>query len=120
VIFEDPYHASPNNRHTSPQLDAAAALRSDVAAKCAAARAKALFCERRQALLHGDMHTGSIMVAPETTFAIDSEFAFYGPMAFDLGKLLGELLLTFFALEGWQGRAAQQEWLLQVGLGWQG
>ena len=31
---------------------------------------------------------------------IDPEFAYYGPMAFDVGKILANLLLCFFAVDG--------------------
>lgn len=31
---------------------------------------------------------------------IDCEFAFCGPMAFDIGKLIGNLLLAYFASAG--------------------
>ena len=42
VVFTDPYHAAPINRHTSPQLDAdIEALRADVQARVAAAELKA-------------------------------------------------------------------------------
>ncbi len=45
VVFSDPYHAAPVNRHTSPQLDAeAAALRADAPAKAAAAALKVRRC----------------------------------------------------------------------------
>ena len=63
VIFTDPYYAAPHNRHNSPALDEAVmALRSDADMKRAASLAKAKFLEQRQALLHGDLHTGSCMV----------------------------------------------------------
>lgn len=119
VIFTDPYHDAEVNRHTSPHLDeAVAALRRDPAVKAAAAAAKAAFCSRREALLHGDLHTGSCMVTADTFFVIDSEFAFCGPMAFDVGKFIANLLLTVFALDGHSTaaapRAAQQEYLLLV------
>ena len=42
------------------------------------------FCERAQALLHGDLHTGSVMVTHESTQVLDLELAFYGPMGFDM------------------------------------
>lgn len=50
---------------------------------------------RAEALIHGDLHTGSVMVrgtgrrgeATESVKVFDSEFAFYGPVAFDLGAL---------------------------------
>lgn len=119
VVFTDPYHEAPVNRHTSPHLDeAVAALRRDPAAKASAAAAKAAFCSRREALLHGDLHTGSCMVTADTFFVIDTEFAFCGPMAFDVGKLIANLLLTFLALDGHSTdaapRAGQQAYLLQV------
>lgn len=119
VIFTDPYHEAPVNRHTSPHLDeAVAALRRDPEAKAASAAAKAMFCSRREALLHGDLHTGSIMVTADTFFVIDTEFAFCGPMAFDVGKLISNLLLTFLALDGHSTaaapRAGQQAYVLQV------
>lgn len=31
-----------------------------------------LFVERAQALLHGDLHTGSLLVTPDTTHVIDA------------------------------------------------
>lgn len=58
------------------------------------------FCERAQALIHGDLHTGSVMVTPNSTQVIDPEFAFYGPMGFDIGAFVGNLILAFFAQDG--------------------
>lgn len=43
------------------------------------------------------------MVTPESTYVIDAEFAFAGPIAFDVAKFVFDLLLTYFALEGHQG-----------------
>ncbi|EFJ49529.1 hypothetical protein VOLCADRAFT_42791, partial [Volvox carteri f. nagariensis] len=117
VIFTEPYYKAKNNRWTSPQLDAdVAELQSDVAARVAACELKGLFCSRPQALLHGDLHTGSIMVTDSETSVIDPEFAFYGPMAFDVGKILANLLLAYFASDGQEKdpgeREAQRGWLL--------
>ena len=82
------------------------------------AELQAKFVERAQALLHGDMHTGSLMVTQDTTYAIDAEFAVYGPIAFDVGKFIANLLLAFFALDGHSTDAAprtqQRAWLAQV------
>lgn len=79
---------------------------------------QAKFITEAQALLHGDMHTGSLMVTQDTTYAIDAEFAVYGPIAFDVGKFLANLLLAFFALDGHcserEKRSQQRQWLLQV------
>lgn len=119
VIFTDPYYEADVNHHTSPQLDeAVSVLRADTAAKSAALAAKATFCQRREALLHGDLHTGSCIVSATQFYVIDSEFAFYGPMAFDVGKFLANLLLTFFALDGHstasEPRSMQRSFVLRV------
>jgi hypothetical protein len=71
VIFQDPYYDSAINRHTSPQLDAAAAdLTRDVAAKAAIFRLKQKFCQNAEALIHGDLHTGSIMVSKVSLYSM--------------------------------------------------
>jgi 5-methylthioribose kinase len=40
------------------------------------------------------------MVTCESTQVIDPEFAFYGPMGFDVGAFLGNLILAFFSQDG--------------------
>ncbi|MBP2018955.1 5-methylthioribose kinase [Symbiobacterium terraclitae] len=52
------------------------------------------FMTRGQALIHGDLHTGSIFVRPDSTKVIDPEFAYYGPMGYDTGNVVANL---FFA-----------------------
>ncbi|KAK8966466.1 Methylthioribose kinase 1 [Platanthera guangdongensis] len=59
-----------------------------------------MFRERSQALIHGDLHTGSIMVTTESTQVIDPEFAFYVPMGFYIGEFVGNLILEFFSQDG--------------------
>ncbi|CAL5378997.1 unnamed protein product [Camellia sinensis] len=101
VVFSDPYKVSPHNRWTSPYLDHdVEAVREDNALKLEVAELKSMFCERAQALIHGDLHTGSVMVTSDSTQVIDPEFAFYGPMGFDIGAFVGNLILAFFAQDG--------------------
>lgn len=45
-----------------------------------------------QALIHGDLHSGSIFVNKSGIKVIDPEFAFYGPMAYDYGNVWGNLV----------------------------
>jgi 5-methylthioribose kinase len=59
------------------------------AAHVAISRLKLKFMGSPEALIHGDLHTGSIMVTQSETLVIDPEFAFYGPMGFDIGAVLG-------------------------------
>lgn len=53
-----------------------------------AMRYKYKFMTEAQALLHGDLHSGSIMVTDTDTKVIDPEFGFMGPMAFDIGNYI--------------------------------
>jgi 5-methylthioribose kinase len=117
LIFTDPYRVSKRNRHTSPQLDAiAAGIRSDADLKLAAARFGHKFLTDSQALIHADLHSGSVMVTETDTRVIDPEFAFYGPIGFDLGALFGNLLLAWYAQSGHESepndRRDYQDWIL--------
>lgn len=53
-----------------------------------------LFEEDTSCLLHGDLHTGSIMVKGEYVKIIDAEFSFFGPIGFDIGVLLAHMLFN--------------------------
>ena len=53
------------------------------------------FMTQNDALVHGDLHTGSIMLNEHETFVIDPEFAFVGPYGFDIGALLGNLTMSY-------------------------
>ncbi|KAL1342862.1 hypothetical protein HN51_029340 [Arachis hypogaea] len=119
VVFSDPYKVSQYNRWTSPYLDRdAEAVREDNLLKLEVAELKSKFCERAQALIHGDLHTGSVMVTRESTQVIDPEFAFYGPMGFDIGAFLGNLILAYFSQDGHADQAndrkTYKEWILKT------
>ena len=118
MIFTDPYYDAKFNKFTPALYKLVHQLRQDGNVLAAAAKAKALFCNHREALLHGDLHTGSCMVTEQSYFVIDTEFAFYGPMAFDVGKLIANVLLSFFALDGHstpqEPRGKQRAHLLKV------
>jgi 5-methylthioribose kinase len=118
LIFTDPYLVSERNRHTSPQLDALASdVRRDGRLKVAAARFGQKFLNDPQALVHGDLHSGSVMVSDVDTRVIDPEFAFYGPIGFDLGAFFGNLLLSWYSQPGHatttDDRIEYQAWLLE-------
>lgn len=58
---------------------------------------KNIFLTEQRGLTHGDFHTGSIMVSDEAAKVIDSEFAFYGPVGFDVGLFWANYLLSYFS-----------------------
>ena len=53
------------------------------------------FMTNTDALIHGDLHTGSIMLNADETFVIDPEFAFVGPFGFDIGALVANLVNNY-------------------------
>jgi 5-methylthioribose kinase len=118
LVFSDPYFDAEMNSHTSPQLDGLVAeLRADRDLKVAAQRMKHIFAARAETLVHGDLHTGSIMVTETDTRVIDPEFAFYGPMAFDVGMLFANFWMSYFSQSGHEqegSRNAMRAWLLDV------
>lgn len=119
LIFTDPYRIAEQNRWTTPYLDGLAAeLREDMDLHIAVSRLKLKFMASPEALLHGDLHTGSIMVTENETRVIDPEFAFYGPMGFDVGAVLANLLMAYFASSGHErapgDRRAFETWLLET------
>lgn len=115
LVFTDPYREHELNDWTTPELDEdVARVQSDSEWKTAVQGLKHDFLTRAEALVHGDLHTGSVMVSDDGDVrVIDPEFAFYGPMGFDVGALLANLWLNAFAQDGHgPGAAEYQGWLM--------
>ncbi len=60
-----------------------------------AAKLKFDFLTNAQALIHGDLHTGSIFILPDSTKVIDPEFAFYAPIGYDTGNVVANLIFAW-------------------------
>lgn len=118
LIFDEPYREHERNNYEDPIADEAAALRNDGELLAEIAFLREKFLTRGEALLHGDLHTGSIFALPDSTKVIDPEFAFYGPMGFDIGAVVANLLLNYASQEHWSGdeasRREYREFLLET------
>ncbi|MGF6774028.1 5-methylthioribose kinase [Paraburkholderia sp. GAS199] len=112
LVFTYPFEDHPSNVY-SPAFPRAEIerLRQSPALRLAVADMKWSFMNDAETLLHGDLHTGSIMVNEDETYVIDPEFAFYGPMGFDIGAVLANLLLAYFSRD-WHDR--EQDTALQL------
>ena len=69
-------------------------------------------------MCHGDLHSGSIMCTENKVRVIDPEFAFYGPMGFDLGMNIANYLMAYFSQPAHRKNPSEtidyQTWILQI------
>ncbi|RPE03442.1 S-methyl-5-thioribose kinase [Candidatus Pantoea deserta] len=100
LFFNDPYTDHARNNYPQALEPLAASLRTDDALKIAVAGLKHRFFAHAEALLHGDIHSGSVFVADNSLKAIDAEFGYFGPIGFDVGTALGNLLINYCGLPG--------------------
>ncbi|MEB3102417.1 S-methyl-5-thioribose kinase [Ferviditalea candida] len=118
LIFDHPYTDAETNNFEPAIRNAVEQIWKDMPLQLEVALLRERFLTHAQALLHGDLHTGSIFVTETSTKVIDPEFAFYGPMGFDIGAVFANLLLNYAAQEGWsrndQDRRDYREYLLQT------
>ncbi len=70
-------------------------LYDDQALRLETAKLKFAFLTNTQCLIHGDLHTGSIFVRPDSTKVIDPEFAVYGPAGYDVGNVIANLIFAW-------------------------
>lgn len=70
------------------------------------------FMTQSDALVHGDLHTGSIMINEKESYVIDPEFAFVGPFGFDVGALLANLANNYIHHSVVTKDKDFQDWLL--------
>ncbi len=106
LVFIDPYAQSPRNRILPALAPWAARLRDDVEIKRAVSQLRLAHLTKAQSLLHGDLHSGSVMATAEDTRVIDGEFAWVGPTGFDVGNFLAHLVIAWFAAPFRSGDAA--------------
>lgn len=116
LVFTDPYRDHPDNAW-NPAIDAEVLGLREPALLDEVAALKLRFQTGAEALVHGDLHTGSVFVPAEgdadapPAKVFDLEFAFYGPVGFDLGAFFGNVLLAQARAAVLDRPAEFQEWL---------
>lgn len=96
LVFSEPFmDYNHRNNVFPPNADfVKKELYDDTALQLEAAKIKFEFMNNAQSLIHGDLHTGSIFINKDHIFVFDPEFAFYGPMGYDVGNIIANM---FFA-----------------------
>jgi 5-methylthioribose kinase len=111
LVYTEPYNDVKGRNVVTPANAAFVKkeLYDDTALHLEIAKLKFDFMNNAQSLIHGDLHTGSIFVRQTTgeggasIRVFDPEFAFYGPMGYDIGNVIANL---FFAWDN--GDAASE------------
>ncbi|WP_338561422.1 S-methyl-5-thioribose kinase [Erwinia sp. E_sp_B04_7] len=123
LFFNEPYEVHERNGYPRALEPLVATLRNDDELRLKVAGLKHRFLSNAEALLHGDVHSGSIFVAEGSLKVIDAEFGYYGPIGFDVGSALGNLLVNYCALPGLlaprEAADAREKRLRDVGATWQ-
>lgn len=96
-VFTFPFMEHETNFYTDELEPDVKRLKMDGVFLQQASDLKAIFLTEQHGLTHGDLHTGSVMVKGDSAKVIDSEFAFYGPVGFDIGLYWANYLLSYFS-----------------------
>ncbi|WP_449539565.1 S-methyl-5-thioribose kinase [Ferdinandcohnia sp. Marseille-Q9671] len=94
LVFTDPFFNIDTNSFEEELRPDVEKIWGDQILKLEVAKLKQKFLTQADALLHGDLHTGSIFASDSETKVIDPEFAYFGPLGFDLGQFIANLLLN--------------------------
>ena len=106
LVFTEPFHNNFNRNEVTPGnehfVQENLYMNTELHKKVAIL--KFHFMNNTQSLVHGDLHTGSIFIDQNDTKVIDPEFAFFGPMGYDIGNIMANLIFAWA-----RGRANQQK-----------
>ena len=96
LVFTDPFVGAKDNFVCEENRDFVEThIYRNESLRALAAKFKFRFMNAREALIHGDLHFGSVFVNPRRIVVFDPEFCFFGPIGFDLGNLLAHFLMEF-------------------------
>ncbi|AZV56518.1 S-methyl-5-thioribose kinase [Clostridium sp. AWRP] len=100
LVLTDPYMDARSNDINPYIMKDAKKIwkRKDIALETT--KLKNIFMTKAEALLHGDLHTGSIFITEKSMRIFDTEFAFYGPYGYDIGLLFANFILNYVSWEG--------------------
>lgn len=103
VLLDEPYRPHEHNRFDPALGPDVAAMYANDALRVAVAELRYVFRTRAEALIHGDLHSGSVMVGRRDGAAVvkvfDPEFSFVGPIGFDLGLWWANLAIAAAAAD---------------------
>lgn len=97
LVYTEPYNDELGRNNVFPPMAdfVKENLYENIPLKVEVAKLKMDFMTRAQSLIHGDLHTGSIFINEESTMVFDPEFCFYGPMGYDIGNVVANMIFAW-------------------------
>ena len=97
LVLTEPYYNYKNRNIITPGNEdfVREYLYGDQELHAEVAKLRLNFMNNAQALIHGDLHSGSIFANETGIKVLDPEFAFYGPMGYDIGNVIGNLFFSW-------------------------
>ncbi len=96
-VFTLPFTEHETNFYAEGLEPFVSQLKTDKTFLAHASKLKTIFCNEQQGVIHGDLHTGSVMLKDNSAKFIDGEFACYGPVGFDIGLYWANHYLSYFS-----------------------
>jgi 5-methylthioribose kinase len=120
LVFTEPYIDVENNSYVDELIPEVEGMRADARLRAEVGMLKYKFMTAAEALIHGDLHTGSVMVRQTANGGecrvIDPEFCYYGPVGFDIGALIGNYLAARARAAVLDRPAEFQQWLADLAM----
>jgi 5-methylthioribose kinase len=123
LVLTNPFFDAPDNSFEAELRPAVGEIWEDGRVQVAVERLRHAFMSRTEGLLHGDLHTGSVMAGADETRVVDAEFVLVGPFGFDIGMFMANLFLSALshlvqsataaqrAYGAWMQEQAEEAWL---------
>jgi len=96
LVLTEPYLGADRNNIFEPnRVFIEKELYGDEELHLEVSKLKFNFMTKAQALLHGDLHTGSIFIKDDATKVFDCEFGTFAPIGYDVGNLIANLIFAY-------------------------
>lgn len=114
-ILVNPFEDSSNNNIDADIMPFVEKIWSN---KAVCSKAKYLvmkFVSNKECLISGDFHPGNVFVDDKKCIFFDFDFAMWGPIAYDLGTMLGNLIISYETSEIYNaGNMAHKEQIAEI------
>lgn len=116
-VLTEPYYEYLDDNGVTPENDAfmRKEIYENIELRARVGMLKSTFETKAQGLIHGDLHTGSVFVTPDKTCILDPEFAFYGPIGYDTGNFIANMIFAYangrYTMEDGEEKEAYLAWI---------